>query len=148
VDRRSFLKGFIKSFFGFLGLIYIGLTALFVYPQKVRKKKIQFFKVTETKNLPRKGVKTYFFRINTGERSFTTKVFIVNHKDRLFALSPVCTHLGCLVNWNYLKEQFLCPCHGGRYDIQGNVVGGPPPRPLTRLPMKIKDKQVYVGLKV
>ncbi|RME66309.1 MAG: hypothetical protein D6778_04940 [Nitrospirae bacterium] len=70
------------------------------------------------------------------------------HSGTLYALSPVCTHLGCLVNWNYLKGEFQCPCHGGRYDIKGRVIGGPPPRPLTRLPLKIEGEKVLVGLKV
>src|SRR5690606_18141343 len=40
------------------------------------------------------------------------------------ALSPVCTHAGCIVTWNDAEKSWDCPCHGGRYDIYGNVLTG------------------------
>ncbi len=148
MDRREFLKRAIKSFFAFIGLVYLGLTGLFFYPRKIRKKEVRFFEATTEDKLPRRGVRTYFVKVSTGQREFNTRLFIVRHRGDLYALSPVCSHLGCLVNWNYLKGEFQCPCHGGRYDIEGRVLGGPPPRPLTRLPLKIKDGKVLVGFKV
>ncbi len=50
-------------------------------------------------------------------------------KDILI-LNSRCTHLGCTVNWNDEAEGFLCPCHDALFDINGEVVNGPPPRPL------------------
>lgn len=58
--------------------------------------------------------------------------------------STVCTHLGCAVHWDTGKKEFLCPCHGGVYDIEGKVLAGPPPRPLTRLPVKLEHGQIFV----
>ncbi|MEJ2688901.1 MAG: ubiquinol-cytochrome c reductase iron-sulfur subunit [Deltaproteobacteria bacterium] len=75
------------------------------------------------------------------------KVFLVRMDKDLFVLSPSCSHLGCLVNWNDLKREFDCPCHGGRYDMAGKVIGGPPPKPLTRLPYVIKEGFLYVGMR-
>jgi cytochrome b6-f complex iron-sulfur subunit len=49
------------------------------------------------------------------------------------ALTAVCTHLGCVVQWQEGKGEFLCPCHGGRFSAAGAVLGGPPPRPLETL---------------
>ena len=43
----------------------------------------------------------------------------------IFALSPVCTHAGCIVNWNGEEKSWDCPCHGARYDIHGKVLTGP-----------------------
>jgi glycine/D-amino acid oxidase-like deaminating enzyme/nitrite reductase/ring-hydroxylating ferredoxin subunit len=43
----------------------------------------------------------------------------------MHALSPVCTHAGCIVNWNGEEKSWDCPCHGARYDIDGNVLTGP-----------------------
>jgi len=48
------------------------------------------------------------------------------------ALSSRCMHLGCPVRWVTAAERFICPCHGGVYDIRGMVAGGPPVRPLDR----------------
>ena len=47
---------------------------------------------------------------------------------KLNILSNSCAHLGCPVRWFPEKHEFLCPCHGGLYDINGGYVGGPPPR--------------------
>lgn len=53
----------------------------------------------------------------------------------LHSFSPVCSHAGCIVQWNSAEKTWDCPCHGGRYDAQGFVLEGPPmydlePRPL------------------
>lgn len=48
----------------------------------------------------------------------------------LSALSPVCTHAGCIVAWNDVEKSWDCPCHGGRYDITGKVLTGPPRKDL------------------
>lgn len=61
------------------------------------------------------------------------------------ALSAVCTHLGCIVQWEEQDAQFLCPCHGGRFSTDGSVVSGPPPEPLESLPVTLDGDQVLVG---
>lgn len=58
-------------------------------------------------------------------------VYVVRHADgSTKVLSNICTHMQCDVHWDTLLQQFLCPCHGGLYDIDGVNVGGPPPQPL------------------
>jgi cytochrome b6-f complex iron-sulfur subunit len=44
--------------------------------------------------------------------------------------SNVCTHLACRVVWNDGQQAFTCPCHAAAFDRDGNVLDGPPPRPL------------------
>ena len=51
----------------------------------------------------------------------------------LQAYNAVCTHLQCTVQYKADTAQIWCACHNGLYDLQGNVVSGPPPRPLERL---------------
>src|SRR5262249_2896518 len=51
---------------------------------------------------------------------------------QFIAISSRCAHLGCPVRWVDAAERFICPCHGGVYDLLGRRVGGPPPRPLDR----------------
>ena len=48
----------------------------------------------------------------------------------LRVMSPVCTHLGCIVHWNAAAATWDCPCHGGRYLPTGDVLSGPPTRGL------------------
>ena len=56
------------------------------------------------------------------------RVCIVREGDRMAAISSTCTHLGCIVAKS--ETGFACPCHGSRFDQDGNVTGGPAPRPL------------------
>jgi len=65
-------------------------------------------------------------------------VFLVWDGDKaVHALSATCTHLGCQVRWDDTATRFRCPCHGGVFDAQGNVVEGPPPRALSRVEVRI-----------
>jgi glycine/D-amino acid oxidase-like deaminating enzyme/nitrite reductase/ring-hydroxylating ferredoxin subunit len=48
-----------------------------------------------------------------------------NGNGQLGALSPTCTHLGCLVHWNTTEKSWDCPCHGSRFDPHGRVLNGP-----------------------
>jgi menaquinol-cytochrome c reductase iron-sulfur subunit len=61
--------------------------------------------------------------------------------------SPICTHLGCGFRWDGGEKKFKCPCHGSEYDLDGKVVGGPAPRPLDRLPVKIENGRLVVQYK-
>ena len=61
------------------------------------------------------------------------------------ALSAVCTHLGCIVKWVDEKGEFLCPCHGGRFSNDGQVLGGPPPKALETYVVNIEDADLVVG---
>ena len=59
-----------------------------------------------------------------------------------YAISSVCTHLGCTVAWKADQKQFVCPCHGSRYDDQGRVVQGPARRSLGLVTVVVKQNQV------
>jgi len=52
------------------------------------------------------------------------------NEDEVKVFSNVCTHLSCRVRWDVEKEAYLCPCHAGKFDIEGNVTHEPAPRPL------------------
>ena len=73
-------------------------------------------------------------------------VIIVRKKDGEFvALGAICTHADCTVEYEPEKEGILCNCHGGRFDLTGKVIGGPPPRPLQVYKVKTRineDKKV------
>jgi menaquinol-cytochrome c reductase iron-sulfur subunit len=65
--------------------------------------------------------------------------------DRVIAISSRCVHVGCPVRLVAAAGSFVCPCHGGVYDIRGHRTGGPPPRPLDRFYTLIRDGQVLLG---
>jgi glycine/D-amino acid oxidase-like deaminating enzyme/nitrite reductase/ring-hydroxylating ferredoxin subunit len=58
-----------------------------------------------------------------------------NANGQLSALSPVCTHLGCIVHWNSTEVSWDCPCHGSRFDPQGRVLNGPAVAALEARPL-------------
>ena len=61
------------------------------------------------------------------------------------AISNRCMHLGCPVRYVSASERFICPCHGGVYEFDGKVAGGPPVRPLDRFDTKVVAGRVKVG---
>ena len=67
------------------------------------------------------------------------------YDEQFVAISTRCMHLGCPVRYVQASLRFICPCHGGVYDFQGIVVGGPPVRPLDRFYTRVRNGQVEVG---
>ena len=58
------------------------------------------------------------------------KAYVIGGSGGVYALSAVCTHLGCITRFLSDQNVIACPCHGSRFDPEGNVVEGPAPRPL------------------
>jgi Rieske Fe-S protein len=65
--------------------------------------------------------------------------------NQFIAVSTRCAHLGCPVRWVPASERFICPCHGGVYDLQGVRTGGPPVRPLDRFYTRLEGGFVQLG---
>jgi len=73
------------------------------------------------------------------------KVFVRRVPEGFQAISAVCAHLGCTVNWS--GSQFICPCHGSIYSPDGERVAGPAPRGLDHFSIQeAKDGQLQVDL--
>ncbi len=87
----------------------------------------------DSSSLPWAGVtaKTAAWLRRDGEGSFTA--YAVN-----------CTHLGCPVRWLPDADLFMCPCHGGVFYKNGQVASGPPPRPLSRYPVRVNSGRVEI----
>jgi Rieske Fe-S protein len=64
---------------------------------------------------------------------------------QFIAITSRCAHLGCPVRWVAAAERFICPCHGGVYDLLGQRVGGPPVRPLDRFYTRVVRGEVQIG---
>jgi menaquinol-cytochrome c reductase iron-sulfur subunit len=65
--------------------------------------------------------------------------------DEVVAISTRCAHLGCPVRFFEAAGNFICPCHGGVYGFEGEVLGGPPVRPLDRFQTRVVDDVVEIG---
>jgi Rieske Fe-S protein len=65
--------------------------------------------------------------------------------NQYVAISTRCMHLGCPVRFVAAAERFICPCHGGVYNFEGKVDGGPPVRPLDRFYTRVRNGQVELG---
>jgi len=157
VTRRRFMTGSAHAYGGVaaaaftLPAIGFALGPIFQSPE-VRWETIGFPDDFPTDNyVP----KVFTVTPDTGEAGKTT-VYVrarnalldkgeVNQYNRFIAISTRCAHLGCPVRWVPASERFICPCHGGVYDLQGARTGGPPVRPLDRFATRILNGMVQVG---
>ncbi len=102
-------------------------------------------------NLEGRTRNPYLFKANI-ER---TTGWIVNQEElsayvltddgrNYIAMSNICSHLGCRVRWIADQDGFFCPCHNAVFNKEGQVVSGPPPRPLDRFEVKVEDDQLFL----
>lgn len=68
------------------------------------------------------------------------RAYVIRLTDGFRALSSVCTHLGCVTRFRPGSKTIACPCHGSRFDLNGDVLAGPAPRPLRWLEMDLSPK--------
>lgn len=72
---------------------------------------------------------------------------IVVHGDGGFkAFNATCSHLGCLVKWNQDIKKFVCPCHAGTYDRDGQVLSGPPPVGLRKCSVELNNDTLTISV--
>lgn len=90
------------------------------------------------KDVPEGGAKFFEF-------AGSAAVLVRKRGGDLVAFSAVCTHLGCIVQWEKDTQDFLCPCHGGRFSADGAVTAGPPPKPLKKLAVSVAGGNITVG---
>lgn len=123
MDRRNFLSK--SGALCALGLI--STSALLESCQKKNLSNPQGPSVNFTIDISQS---TYSALKSNGGSVASHGVVIVNENGSYKAVAQSCTHQGCSVSFSKSNNEFICPCHGGVYDINGNVVSGPPPAPL------------------
>ncbi|MDA8211266.1 MAG: ubiquinol-cytochrome c reductase iron-sulfur subunit [Clostridia bacterium] len=149
VSRRSFLSYSLGlSGLAFSALLGVPLAGFALNPALV-KENVKWLEVINIEEIPadqplRVNVK---FRRKDGwaEKEETKSIWVVKLGGEVIAYSALCTHLGCAYTWREEQKVFYCPCHGGMFDIQGNVTGGPPPRPLDRYETKVENGRLLAG---
>lgn len=116
--------------------VLISIPAIgFLISPLFEKRRITWITVGPIDEVP-VGVPTPLIASVPSEQGFPTApvqrvVYVLRRADgTTLALSNMCTHMQCDVHWDPNLQQFLCPCHGGLYDINGTNIGGPPPQPL------------------
>ncbi len=67
------------------------------------------------------------------------KAYVVGGEKGIYAMSAVCTHLGCITRYVSDEAAIACPCHGSRFDLEGNVTHGPAPHPLPWLEVRLDE---------
>ncbi len=147
--RRSFLKvliGIITLFISLmLGIPFVG--SLIVSRFKTGKQ--VWNRAGDVNSLPvgRPVRLNFFVRTEDAYRHETTvqSIWALKHSDsEVTVYSPICTHLGCYFKWDAGTGHFECPCHGSVFAVDGKVLGGPAPRPLDTLPVRIDNGVLFV----
>ena len=141
IGRRAFLANLVLGVAGLLGLGLLGERFLaFLYPVVPPEQEVEF-DVLARDAIPAGG----------GIIAHTPlgHIALSDEGGEVRAFSAVCTHLGCIVKYQPGPGRaWYCPCHKGTYATDGRVVSGPPPRPLLRLPVAVREGRVFVKLRV
>lgn len=134
INRRDFLgKLAVGSLIGAGSMAFIGVIQLPL--PKVLNEPPSVFKI----GFPAE------FQPNTFKTIADKNVFVLRDTEGFRALSAICTHLGCIVS--QVEWGFVCPCHGSKFDQQGQVTGGPAPKGLEWLKVSLSpDGQLTVDL--
>ena len=118
----------------------------FVISPLFEQRRKQTFRVGAIDHIPMDTPTPLTVGVTSGEAYDTTPVerivYVVRKANgATLALTNTCTHMQCNVHWREDLQQFLCPCHGGLYDIDGRNVGGPPPSPLPQWVHDLREEE-------
>ena len=150
MSRRKFMRSAIAAIGGFIGAaMAIPAIAYIVGPAVQRNQQQEWIRLGSASKVEI-GTPTLFktkiekqtgWIINETELTF----YVITEDGRNYvAMSNICTHLGCRVRWISDENQFFCPCHNAIFDEDGNVMTGPPPRPLDRYEVKVEEDQLFI----
>ena len=131
INRQEFLNLAWLASLGFIFVDVAGATYLFAMP---RFKEGEFggdFMIGKVSELPSVGSAP----VGYPKGNF----WLSNTENGIKAIYKVCTHLGCLYNWNTQENEFICPCHGSQFQHDGTYIQGPAPRSLDSFVVQIVD---------
>lgn len=137
-DRRSFLKVLLSGGLAGFAAITIYPILSFLNPPKQTEVEVNSVVVGKVDDIKPGDSKIIRF----GNKP----VIIIRTDDNNFrALSATCTHLDCTVQYKKDENIIWCACHNGKYDLYGKNVSGPPPRPLDKFNVAIKNDELIVS---
>jgi len=152
ISRRDFIKT-TTAFIG--GLIGAGIglpTIVYLLSPSFRKTEDELVVDLGPLDKYPLGIPTLFeftrTKVNGWERTgLSYGVFVLRQTEKdVRVFSDICTHLACRVNWHPDIQHYISPCHDGHFDISGNNISGPPPRPLDEFITKIEAGNLYIQL--
>jgi menaquinol-cytochrome c reductase iron-sulfur subunit len=152
LSRRDFIKA-ATALIGSLIGVGIGLPSIaYLLSPSLRKgEDDSTLDLGRLENFP-VGIPTRFeftrTKVNGWERTATNYgLYVVRKNEKeVRVFSDICTHLGCRVTWNPEQGHYISPCHDGHFDVLGNVVSGPPPRPLDEFIARIENGNLIAAL--
>lgn len=132
MTRRKFISWFALGWIAFSAAMGGFLTSIvrFLFPNVLFEPPMTF-----------KAGPPSEYQVGKVDERFKIKygVWIVRNPEGIYALSTVCTHLGCTPNWLDTEKKFKCPCHGSGFRVSGINFEGPAPRPLERFKIELAD---------
>ena len=137
-ERRQFLSWFAVAWIGFLAATggALSLVLRFLFPNVLFEPKTTF-KIGYPDD----------YEVGVVDERWKAKygIWVVRVAEGIYALSTICTHLGCTPNWLETEQKFKCPCHGSGCYKTGINCEGPAPRPLERLKISLaEDSQILI----
>lgn len=153
LNRRDFVT-IVTAFLGSIMGVVVGLpgVAYLISPAvKSSGGKENWISLGPLENYPVGEPTTFSFtrtKVNGWERTTNSYgVYVVRVSDSdIKILSNICTHLSCRVTWHPDAKAYVCPCHDAKFDKNGGVVSGPPPRPLDTYTYKIEDGNLSIQI--
>ena len=138
LPRRRFLDYLIGGSFATTALVFLGGVLSYMWPTK---------KAGAGGNEPVEVGPETDLLLGQGKvvQYRESSALVIHTQGGLIAFSAICTHLGCIVKWNPDKGYIECPCHAAIFDTRGNVVSGPPPKPLPSIPVGVQNGKIYLG---
>ncbi len=152
LDRREFVA-IVVAFLGSIMGLVIGLPAIgyLLSPATKTQQQDDWISVGPIENYPISIPTLFSFTrttINGWEKTVNSYgVYITRRgevESNVSAFSNLCTHLSCRVTWKDDNQEYECPCHNAIFDIDGNVVSGPPPKPLSVFETKVEDGVLFI----
>lgn len=147
--RRNFLKRITAVIYGAVTFLAgLPLISFFVSPA-FKKTEHEWIELGPAANFssatPTAANYTRVLKDGWNERALNSTAWVFSSDGGIIVLSPICTHLGCSVSFDKQTDSFACPCHGGRYSRTGEVIGGPPPKPLNRHKIRLTGGNLLIG---
>ncbi|MFB6285986.1 MAG: ubiquinol-cytochrome c reductase iron-sulfur subunit [Candidatus Bipolaricaulia bacterium] len=137
-ERRSFIQRLLQTVCGIGGLGVLGGIGAFLFPPerqafrpgpaRLHVGPADAFDVGEGRQVQFEGTPVWVLRLPSGFAAF----------------SAICTHKGCIIDWDETRRLLRCPCHGGLFDTHGNVASGLPRHPLPRIDVGVVRGEVVL----